>query len=112
MNIVTEVVNGKEIRYKLINGTAYHEQTSDEIVRVLEHVRAKGIRIVLDYGDVETGVSWGDTCDIAGRVSRSTGNIKIPILVHNRRSTGGGAVLDHCIIGIRESAGKRVLYSR
>ena len=36
--------------------------------------------------------------------------MKVPLLVANRRSLGGGAILTHCIVRIRESAGGRVLY--
>lgn len=38
-----------------------------------------------------------------GTVGRSTGKVKIPLLVHNSRSMGGGGILTHCIIGIRLS---------
>jgi hypothetical protein len=77
---------------------------------VLEMARKERIRIVLDYGDVNTGESWGEEHDIYGYVGRSSGKIKIPILVYNRRSFGGGAILDHCIIGIKTSKDKKVLY--
>jgi len=97
--------------YKEINGTSYDERTSQDVITILERCRLNQTRIVLDYGDVETGKSWGEVHDITGRISRSTGTVKIPILVHNTRSFGGGGILDNCIIGIKESRGGRVLYS-
>lgn len=101
----------KDIKYKVVNGTSYHEETPDKLVEILERLRAGKTRIVLDYGDTKTGKSWGDIYDITGHLSRSTGSIKIPILIHNKRSIGGGSILDHCIIKISESKGKKVLYS-
>jgi hypothetical protein len=98
------------IKYKVVNGTSYHDETPDEVVRVLENARANRTRIVLDYGDVKTGESWGEVYDIAGYIGRSTGSIKVPLLIHNARSMGGGAILDHCIISIKTSAGKYPLY--
>lgn len=105
-----KLTNGNIIHYKIVNGIAYHEETNEIIVNVLEHVRHSRERIIVDYGDVKTGKSWGDSYDITGYIGRSTGTIKIPLLVYNRRSYGGGALLDHCIIKISLSKGKKVLY--
>jgi len=77
----------------------------------LNRARENRIRIVVDYGDVKTGESWGEQYDIVGYVGRSTGRIKVPLLVFNSRSLGGGAMLDHCILTVKTSAGKRLLYT-
>lgn len=98
-------------KYKQVNGTFYHVETNDEVIRVLENCRESRTRIVLDYGDTKTGNSWNEVYDVTGRVGRSGGVVKIPILVHNSRSMGGGAIFDHCIIGIKESKGGRVMYA-
>ncbi len=97
--------------YQLVNGTAYHKETPRAVVDALEHARANSYRIIVDYGDVKTGKSWGEVYDIAGYVGRSGGSIKIPLLVHNSRSLGGGGLLDHCILSIRTARGKKLLYS-
>lgn len=97
-------------KYKVVNGTSYHIDTNDEIIDVLEKVRQIRTRIILDYGDIKTGRSWGDRYDITGYVGRSTGYSKIPLLIHNTRSMGGGGILTHCIIGIKTSKGKIPLY--
>lgn len=99
-----------EKSYKVVNGTSYDARTNDEVIRILEICRENKCRIVLDYGDVQTGKSWGETNDITGYVGRSTGNVRIPILVYNKRSTGGGGILDHCIVRILTSIGKCELY--
>lgn len=97
-------------KYKLVNGISYHSETSEEVIKVLEHARQNRIRIVLDYGHLNTGQSWGETNGIAGTIGNSTGTIKIPLLVHNSKSIGGGSILDHRIVKISESKGKKVLY--
>jgi len=98
-------------KYKEVNGTSYDVRTSDKVINVLENCRRNNTRVVLDYGDTKTGESWNEVYDVTGRLGRSTGNIKIPILLHNSKSIGGGAILNHCIIGIKESRGGKVLYS-
>ena len=98
-------------KYKVVNGTFYDISTNDEVIKILEICRKNNTRIVLDYGNVTTGKSWGDVYDISGRIGRSTGEIKIPLLLHNSKSTGGGAISDHCIIGIKTSLGKVPLYT-
>jgi len=96
--------------YKLVNGTSYDKRTDDEVIKVLEHCRSHNIRIVLDYGDTKTGRSWNERNDVTGRVGRSSGQVNVPILLYNNRSYGGGAILTHCIIGIKTSKGKDTLY--
>lgn len=107
-----ELVNCNIIHYKETEGgTFYHEETPYEVVEVLEQARKNRTRLTLDYGDVKTVKSWGEVHDIHGYIGRSNGQIKIPLLVHNTRSLGGGAILDHCIIGIYTSKGKKPLYT-
>ena len=67
---------------KVIDGTSYHGKTPEAAIRVMENARRNRTRL----------------------------HIKVPLLIANRRSTGGGAILDHCIVRIRESAGGRVHY--
>lgn len=100
-----------ETKYKVVNGTSYHIETIDKIVNILEHCRLNNVRIILDYGDILTGQSWGDHYDIAGTIGRSGGTNKIPLLIKTKRSMGGGGILDHCIVNILTSKGKEILYS-
>tara|TARA_Y100000310_G_C20585110_1_gene764991 strand:- start:687 stop:995 length:309 start_codon:yes stop_codon:yes gene_type:complete len=97
--------------YKEVNGTYYDARTSDKVINVLENCRKNNTRIIIDYGDITTGESWNEIYDITGRIGRSTGNVKIPILLYNSRSINGCAIIDHCIIRVKESNGGKVLYS-
>lgn len=89
-----------ENRYKVVNGTAYHEETNDRVIEILENARQNGTRIRIWYGNTETGRNWMDVFDTVGRIGRSTGMYKIPLLIKTERSTGGMAILDNCIVKI------------
>lgn len=97
---------------KIVNGTTYHENTPDQVIAIIENCRLsnKQYRLKFDFGDAETGQSWGETYDIAGYIGRSTGIEKIPLLTNNKRSLGGPALLDHCIVKISMAKGGQVLW--
>jgi len=98
-------------RYKkLPNGTHYTENTNDDMIKLLEDIRENATRCRFHWGDTETGRDWGDDCDVKGRIGRSTGSIKIPLLVYNSRSFGGGALLTDCIVKIVTTKGGKELY--
>jgi hypothetical protein len=97
--------------HQVVKGTYYHKDTSQKVIDTIECARLNNFRIVLDYGDVKTGRSWGELHDIKGYVGRSTGTIKIPLLIKTKRSSGGGSVLDNHIVKITEAdKPHRVLY--
>lgn len=91
-------------RYTVVNGTFYDVGTDPEVVRVLEAARQSRVRLAVAY-ESESKPEFG-------RVSRTTGEVKSPILVHNSRSFGGFLICTRIITEIRESAGGRVLYSK
>ena len=102
---VSETVpNGNIIKYKVLNGTAYHEDTPDEVVRILDDALAthRTTRLRFCFGDTETGRDWGEVHDTTGYIGRSTGSIKIPLLIDTINSSGGGGLLDHCIVRIEQ----------
>jgi hypothetical protein len=89
------------INYKEINGTGYHAETSDNIVEILEGLRKKHALVRIFYGDAQTGRAWQVEHDTVGRIGRSGGSIKLPLLVP-ANEIGGGAILDPCIVKIIE----------
>ncbi len=100
-------------KYQIVNGTSYHDETPDDVIRVLESARLNRTRLHVSLGETEgpqAGRDWLEEFETQGYVGRSMGPVKVPLLVANRRSTGGGAILDHCVVRIRTSSGGRVLY--
>ena len=90
-----------ENKYKVIEGTSFHKDTPMAVCNILNsamHNRSQKIRIF--YGDTETGRDWNESYDIFGFIGRSTGSVKIPLILHSRRSTGGSGILEHCIVRI------------
>lgn len=104
--IEVKTINGKP--YKIANGTFYNNGTPDEVIKILEDSRINKKRIRIFLGDTKTGKDWTESYDTIGRIGRSCGEIKIPILIKNRQSLGGGAILDHCIVKI--TINKEVVY--
>lgn len=98
------------INYKIINDISFHINAPlklcNEIIRLYKNQE----RIIIDYGDIKTNISWKERNDIIGRIGRSTGGLKIPLLIYNNRSLGGSAILTNGILSIKTSKGKILLY--
>lgn len=103
MQIVTPM--GHTINYTISeDGTAYHAETAPELVEALETARKWRQRVRIFLGDPKTGERWGDV--ETGYIGRSGGRVKVPLVVCNSNSLGGGALLDHCIVEM-EHANKK-----
>lgn len=86
--------------------TSYHQSTPVGVRRILEsHMGSRDSRLTVHYGDPETGAAWGDS--ETGYVGRSSGDVKVPLVVHNLRSSGGGAMLDKNIVKIEAARKSR-----
>ena len=81
--------------------TAFDISTPVAVMDILENSRITQKRLHIYYGDVATGKEWGDIDKC--HIGRSTGEIKIPLVISNKRSTGGGGLLDNCIVKITTS---------
>jgi hypothetical protein len=90
-----------------VNGTHYNEGTDMKVIEILESARKNDIRIRIFSGDTETGQEWLEEYNIMGYVGRTTGRHS-PILVHNKRSFGGGLISIDCILKI--TINKQVVY--
>lgn len=88
----------------------FNNETSDGVKQCIEYCYNSKLRVRIWYGDTDTGVSWLDEYDTMGTIGRSTGRQKIPLLIKNSRSSGGGGILCHCIIRIDVISSKRTIY--
>ena len=114
--------DGKE--YKVCNGTFYSAEALDGVILALEYARVNRIRIRVFYayrtaGEKENGVKdsefdvlevWEDENDCIGRLGRSNGNIKIPILLSSSSSCFGSPTLDSRTVLVKTTEGN-VLFS-
>ena len=80
------------------SGTFYRDTVPRAVIDALESARMSGARVRLFIGNMKTGECWGDEYDVVGCIGRSMGPIKVPILLHNSNSHGGGAILCDCIV--------------
>jgi len=61
-------------------------------------------RINITYGDIKNGKAWDENPRLnSGYVGCTTGPLREFILLHNKRSNGGGAILTDCILQIKYS---------
>ena len=98
-------------KYKVTKeATFYNIKTPDSLVSILEHSRIAGKRLKVYLGDAKTGRDWGEESEKYIRIGRSTGTAKIPLSISNSRSTGGGALLDYCIVKLIDTQNNVVLY--
>lgn len=99
--------------YQIVGGTYFDARTPLNVVQVLEKARMNRTRLHISLGETEgpeAGKDWLEENMVHGVIGRSTGSIKIPLLIHNQRSLGGPGLLDHCIVRIRLSSGGKVLW--
>jgi hypothetical protein len=107
--------NHNTIHFRICNGTAFHagmtladgttdrRETPESVIEILLRYMHNGTPLRIFLGGPD-GRSWLEECDIAGTVGRSSGRIKIPLLVGPGQA-GGGALLDQCIVRIDSRRG-------
>ena len=95
---------GKENKLKVFDNV--NETLMSLIIRAWKYK----FRIRIFYGDIHTGRSWNEEYDVMGIIGRTTGNIKIPILLNRKDSSFGGALLLSSVIRIDDIEDKRTLW--
>ena len=95
------IVTYQDKHYKLTeDGTYYDARAEDSVIGMLDTLRKLRTVVILSYGDKKDGRQWLEENDITGRVGRSWGPVKMPLIVKNG-SIGGSHILDHCLVRIR-----------
>jgi hypothetical protein len=94
----------------LARDTYFDPETSPDVVKVLEVCRKTRCQVRLIFGDTMTGQSWFDEFDVVGRIGRSTGWLKVPLLIEAGEA-GGGAILTACLLCIIDWHSGEALYT-
>lgn len=90
------------------NKTTVYEHVNEKLISILERCRKNNTRIRVWYG--ANNKIWLEEYYVMGRLGRTTGRIKIPILVNNKRSLGGRELLVPCIVRIDDIEEKETIY--
>jgi hypothetical protein len=80
------------------SGTYYHDTTPRAVIEALERAHASNAHVRLFLGDAATGKDWLEENDVAGYLGRSTGPVKVLLLLKSKQSSGGPAILCDCIV--------------
>jgi len=89
--------------------TYFDPGTDSKVASILESARKTDRRLRLFLGDTETGRDWMSENDVLGRIGRSMGPMKVPLLVSDGEH-GGGAILTACVVRIIDADTLRDLY--
>ncbi len=92
-------------------GTWFDLDTPAKVKSILESHRRRhsGDSLRIFYGDRKTGRDWMEENDVVGRVGRSCGVMKIPLLIA-KGASGGSGILDACIVRICEVESRQEIY--
>ena len=94
----------------LTNDTYFDPGTCPEVIKALESCRKTRCQVRLVYGDTKSGQSWFDEFDVVGRIGRSTGWLKVPLLIEAGEA-GGAAILTACLLRIIDWQSGAALYT-
>ena len=115
--------NGNTIYYREYEGTYYevgiklkdgtieeYTQVNEALMSLLKRYEHKEWRVRIWYGDRKTGEAWNEEYDVTGRIGRTRGDVKIPLLIYNSRSYSGPALSVGTIIRLDDIEDKRTLW--
>jgi len=86
-------------RSPLTRQTYFDPGTDPTAARALETCRRDGRKVRLVQGETATGRCWLDEHDVVGRIGRSAGTLKVPLLIEPD-ADGGTAILTGCLLRV------------
>lgn len=89
-------------------GTWFAPETPVAIQKLVNRLIHSNEKVRIFHGDRTTGRSWMEEFDVIGRVGRSTGTLKIPLLVSEEDNYGRSLLEASIIRVIRCSDGKNL----
>lgn len=89
--------------------TWFEPGTDARVKDILEAYRSAGKKLRIFCGNTETGVEWFEEHDVYGKIGRSTGVLKSPLLVPNN-ADGGMAIFTAHILKIVDGESKLTIY--
>lgn len=89
--------------------TWFNPRTLPAVRMVLSELITNRREVRIFLGDTVTGRSWMEEHDVVGHIGRSTGWMKVPLLIA-KGEDGGGAISTDCIIKIYDTKTGHTLY--
>ena len=93
----------------LMRTTYFDPGTDAQVAKVLESSRTRERKVRLVLGDTRSGEPWLEEHDVVGRIGRSTGTLKVPLLIEAGEH-GGSAILCACLLAIVDWTSGDFLY--
>lgn len=103
------IANG--VRYKKVRNLFFHYDVPEKLCDIINRLYLSGERIIIEYGDTRNHREWTESLRERGSIGRSTGEIKVPLLIATKRSKGGNAISDLDIMYIKNAKTKKLLYN-
>lgn len=92
------------------NETEVYTQVDNCLMATLSECYRQKRRVRLWYGDRKSGESYFEDFETTGRIGRSCGDFKIPLVIANSRSWGGGALLVGSLIRVDDIKARKTLW--
>ena len=87
-----------------------YDNVNEALMSLIVRAWKYKFRIRVFYGDIHTGRSWNEEYDVMGTIGRTTGSIKVPILLRRKDSYYGGALLLSSVIRVDDIEDKKTLW--